>query len=129
LNPEKAEFRKLKNLWYDNRYINSNLSSEEEMEFVKKYELLAWWQTIFSPSRGPDSITGNFKRCPSCGKAALPVGLNFRIPKRRDEKAWREIEGMIKIGEDLVGKFSPCATNEEWKLWLKILMSLRRYMG
>jgi hypothetical protein len=129
LNVEKAEFRRLRNLWYDNRYENPNLLIEEEMEFVKKYELSAWWKTIFSPSRGPYRTTENLKRCPSCGKAALRVGSNFRIPKRRDEKAWREVEGMIKAGEDMVAQFSPCATNEEWKVMVDEANAIREVYG
>jgi hypothetical protein len=115
LNVEKAAFYRLRNLWYGNRYDNPSLLSEEQMESVKKYEPEAWWRTIFSPSRDSRWPTENLKRCPSCGKEALRVGSNFRIPKRKDEKGWREIEGMIKTGEDMVAKFSPCATNEEWK--------------
>jgi hypothetical protein len=115
LDVEKAAFYRLRNLWYDNRYDNSSLLSDEQREFIKKYEPEAWWRTIFSPSRDSRWPTENLKRCPSCGKEALRVGSNFRIPKRKDEKGWREIEGMIKTGEDMVAKFSPCATNEEWK--------------
>jgi hypothetical protein len=85
------------------------------MEFVKEYEPEAWWRTIFSPSRDSMCPTENLKHCPSCGKAALPVGSNFRIPKRKDGKERGAIENMIKAGEDMVAKFSPCATSEGWK--------------
>ena len=111
LNGETVVFVKLRNQYHH----DPSVLSEKQMEFVKKYEPEAWWRTIFSPSRDSRWPTENLKRCPSCGKEALRVGSNFRIPKRKDEKGWRDIEGMIKTGEDMVAKFSPCATSEEWK--------------
>ena len=111
LNGEKAAFEKLRNQYYN----DPSSLSEEERDFVKKNDPEAWWRTVVSTKRVWWQVTVNLKRCPSCGKEALRVGSNFRIPKRKDEKAWREIEDMIREGEDMVAKFSPCATSEEWK--------------
>jgi len=54
----------------------------------------------------------NRKRCPGCGGGVIRVGSNFRVPKRNDEKAWKEIEAMIEEGVDMVARFSACATIE-----------------
>jgi hypothetical protein len=41
------------------------------------------------------------KRFPSRGQAAVPVGSNFQIPGKRDEKGCRQVEAWIDAGEAL----------------------------
>ena len=67
---------------------------------------------IISRHGGQYKATHN-KRCPSCGDAVIPVGSTFKIPARKDEKAWKSVETMIEEGEDLLARFSYCMTFEE----------------
>lgn len=71
---------------------------------------------LFSVRRG---IAGGLRRPLSVahrvGRRPCAWGRISGSLKRKDEKVWREIEGMIKAGEDMVAKFSTCATSEEWK--------------
>ena len=53
------------------------------------------------------------------------MGSNFRIPKKRDEKAWKEIQEMIKWRKDIVAKFEFCATMEEHEKMVKRALEFR----
>jgi hypothetical protein len=84
-------------------------ASEWSKEDVAKLRLIwpeAWDEWIV----GQDT---HRKRCPSCGDKVVRVGSTFRIPKQKDERAWRKVEKMIEEGEDMVAKFSYCMTFEE----------------
>jgi len=39
------------------------------------------------------------KRCGGCGKDAVSVSLNLRIPKQRNKKEWKKLEQRINNGE------------------------------
>lgn len=65
------------------------------------------------------------KRCPTCGQAAVPVGSNFRIPARKDEKGWRKAEAWIDAGEDLEAKFVSCWTVEQHEKMVKKALEIR----
>jgi hypothetical protein len=67
----------------------------------------------------------NMLRCPSCGKGAERVSSNFRIPRKKNNKAWKVIEEMIERGEDMVAKFSFCATVEEHERMVEKAIELR----
>lgn len=69
------------------------------------------------------------KRCPGCGQAAVPVGSNFRIPARKDEKGWRKVEAWIDAGEDLVAKFASCWTVEQHEKMVKKALEIRAERG
>jgi hypothetical protein len=42
--------------------------------------------------------TDQLNKCPQCGRLMADLGLSFKAPKKTDEKAWRIIEGMYRIG-------------------------------
>lgn len=69
------------------------------------------------------------KRCPGCAEDAVPVGSNFRIPARKDEKGWREVEKWIEAGEDLVAKFVCCVTVEQHKDRVEKAIEIRAVRG
>ncbi|GME65244.1 hypothetical protein ACLA_006790 [Neofusicoccum parvum] len=60
------------------------------------------------------------KRCPSCGGDAVPVGSNFRIPGKRDEKGWKRAERMLKEGV----RFSFCPTVEDYEKMMEKLQPI-----
>ena len=69
------------------------------------------------------------KRCPGCGEGATPVGSNFRVPKRRDEKGWRKVEVWIEEGRDLVATFVNCATVEQHEERVEKAIEMRKERG
>lgn len=87
--------------------------TDEEMKWLKKHDPEMWWLNINSTSLAWWKSEVHAKRCPSCGNAVLRVGSNFRIPAKKDDKAWKLVEGMIMEDVDLVAKFSVCATFEK----------------
>jgi hypothetical protein len=87
--------------------------TEEEGAFLKKYDPEMWWTEILRISMTGSMSERIGKRCPGCAGVVVRVGSNFRIPKRTDEKAWKEIEGCIESEVDMVAKFSVCATVEK----------------
>lgn len=98
----------------------SDVENEEEMEdwkldFLRINDPDSWWLEVIRLPTTYDSVGVNRKRCPGCGDGALLVGPNFRIPKKKDTKAWRKIESMIESGEDMLAKFSPCPTSDQHK--------------
>jgi len=86
--------------------------NEEEMQRLKRYEPDLWWRRVITIPRYGVGVEEHLVRCPSCGEGAMRVGSNFRIPKKTDEKGWKEVEEMIEKGEDMVAKFSVCSTIE-----------------
>jgi hypothetical protein len=107
-------------------YNEPSSLSEEEYEYLKARSPSMWWKPIFEAPRELDQPGTNMVRCPSCGKSAIRVGSNFRIPKKKDEKAWKEIEKMIEKGEDMVAMFSFCATVEQYEKMFKRAVEIRR---
>lgn len=83
-----------------------DLSTEERREFAL-LEPEVWRVRVVGTQNGPHS-----KRCPSCAGEVLRVGSTFRIPGKRDEKGWREVERMVEEGVDMVARFSYCWTRE-----------------
>jgi hypothetical protein len=86
--------------------------TDEEREWLKAHDPDMWWVDITETPWNAWMVVKNRKRCPGCGGATTSVGSNFRIPKRKDEKAWANIEEMIERGDDMIAKFSVCATVE-----------------
>ncbi len=37
-------------------------------------------------------------KCPHCGKEMIGVSVTFRIPKKKDNKAWIEVKKQILLG-------------------------------
>ncbi|CZR65541.1 uncharacterized protein PAC_15441 [Phialocephala subalpina] len=99
--------------------------SEEEFEFLKARDPQLWWTEITRMPRISGVPEINMVRCPGCGKGVKRVGSNFRVPRKRDQTAWKAIEEMIERGEDMVAKFSFCATVEEHERMVKIAIELR----
>lgn len=109
--PETLAFNALRS-----RYLNDPSSlSVEEAEFVKAGDPYSHWVNIVTTPRAYRLGPGVCLRCPSCGKDAVRVGSNFRIPPRKDDKAWRVIDDMTAAGKDMDASFSPCPTIEEHK--------------
>lgn len=109
--PETLAFNALRS-----RYWNDPSSlSVEEVECVKAGDPYLHWINIVTTPRVYKLGPGVCLRCPSCGKDAVRVGSNFRIPPRKDNKAWRLIDDIIAAGEDMDALFSPCPTIEEHK--------------
>lgn len=107
-----AEKYEIDELW--KRHVDAEKKdlNEEERERLRKYEPDLWWrQVITIPSYGV-GIEETLVRCPNCGESAIRVGSNFRVPKKTDEKGWREVKDMIERGEDMVARFSVCSTVE-----------------
>ncbi|KAH6663717.1 hypothetical protein B0J14DRAFT_608939 [Halenospora varia] len=118
------ETLKFKNLW--ERLIRDSTSlTEEELAYVKEREPEEWWTEIAATPQVYREDAGHLMRCPSCGKGALAVGSNFRIPAKKDERGWKKVEKMIEDGEDMVAKFSPCATFEEHEKMVERARELR----
>jgi hypothetical protein len=106
-------------------YNDPSSLSEEEYGFLKARSPEMWWREVIARPRVLGEPGINMVRCPSCGKSAVRVGSNFRIPKKRDVKAWKIIEKMMERREDMVAKFSFCATVEEHERMVKRALELR----
>lgn len=118
---ELATFKRLQQkLWDDPASL-----PEEEFEFLKARDPELWWNEVIRMPRISGLPGINMLRCPGCGKGAKRVGSNFRIPKKRDEKGWKAIEEMVERGEDMVAKFSFCATIEEHERMVERASALR----
>lgn len=37
-------------------------------------------------------------KCPECAQNMLPIGMDVRVPKKDDKKAWKILESMYKLG-------------------------------
>ncbi|KAF4541333.1 DNA-directed rna polymerase [Lasiodiplodia theobromae] len=85
-----------------------DLSVEEREEFAL-LEPEVWRVRVVGTQNGE-----HLKRCPSCAGEVLRVGSTFRIPGKRDEKGWKEVERMIGEGVDMVARFSYCWTQEAY---------------
>lgn len=83
--------------------------NKEEMERSKGYEPDLWWRKVVTIPRYGTPAEERSLRCPNCEKSAMRVGSNFRIPRRTDEKGWRDIGEMIERWDDIVPKFSICS--------------------
>jgi hypothetical protein len=86
--------------------------TEEEKGRLKTYEPYLWWRRVITIPRYYELSEKHLVRCPSCGEGAMRVGSTLRIPKKTDEKGWKDIEEMIERGYDMVAKFSVCSTFE-----------------
>jgi hypothetical protein len=122
---ELAIFRRLQRKYSDQRWNDGPPLTEEEFEFVKARDPELWWTEFVWRPKVNGGSPCHLVRCPSCRKNAVRVGSNFRIPKKRDEKAWKEIQGMIERGDDMVAKFEFCATTEEHEKMVKRALELR----
>lgn len=96
---------------WDYRFVRGREYGDEELGRMREADPEAWWMDVvrIGPGRGER----HWKRCPSCGGQVVRVGSTFKIPARRDEKGWREVERMIEEGVDMVARFSYCMTFEE----------------
>ncbi|KAI0061586.1 hypothetical protein BV25DRAFT_1916619 [Artomyces pyxidatus] len=56
-------------------------------------------------------------RCPGCGGAGVQVGAAFRVPRRRDERAWRHAERAVSEGrgEKELYRLAPEDEAERWR--------------
>jgi len=99
---------------------------EWELDFLKKNDPESWWLEFILLPAGYNPKGVNHKRCSGCGDEALLVGPNFRIPARKDNKAWRKVEVMVETGEDMLAKFSPCPTVNQHKEMVEEAIRLRR---
>jgi hypothetical protein len=122
---QAAAFRRLRQIHWDEHWNDQISLTDEEFEFIKARDPELWWTEFIWRPRANGGPPGHRARCPSCGESAVRVGSNFRIPKKRDEKAWKEIQEMIKWGEDIVAKFEFCATMEEHEKMVKRALELR----
>ncbi|KAK3114724.1 hypothetical protein LTR53_006678 [Teratosphaeriaceae sp. CCFEE 6253] len=86
-------------------YDRDRTYTEAELAMMRQANPEAWQQDIVT-------VGGHQKRCPSCGDAVIRVGSAFRIPARKDDRAWKRVEKMVE-SEDMVAKFSHCMTFEE----------------
>ena len=55
--------------------------SEEDIVWLKRHDPEAWWTPVIG--MGDE----HHKRCPSCGEKGVRVGSNFRVPRKKDDKA------------------------------------------
>jgi hypothetical protein len=83
--------------------------SDEDLAWLRKYDPEAWWTRLLG--LGHDHA----KRCPCCGGPGVRVGSNFRVPARKDEKGWKELERMVGQGVDMLAEFEFCPTVEMWE--------------
>eukprot|EP00657_Telonema_sp_P-1_P001440 TRINITY_DN13667_c0_g1_i1.p1 TRINITY_DN13667_c0_g1~~TRINITY_DN13667_c0_g1_i1.p1 ORF type:complete len:113 (+),score=20.36 TRINITY_DN13667_c0_g1_i1:174-512(+) len=37
-------------------------------------------------------------KCPDCGALAADMGLDFKAPKMKDEKAWKHLRNLFQVG-------------------------------
>jgi len=118
---ELATFKALQQKQWD----DPALLSGGEFEFLQARDPEMWWAEVIRIPRMSGIPEINMLRCPSCGKGVNRVGSNFRIPRKRDEKAWKGIEERIERGEDTVAKFSFYATVEEHERMVKKAIELR----
>ena len=93
-------------------HANREDPNEEEMQMLKRYYPDLWWSRVITIPRYGVGVEEHLVRCPNCAESAVRVGSNFRIPKKKDEKGWREVEAIIERGDDMVAKFSVCSTVE-----------------
>lgn len=47
------------------------------------------------------------QRCPECDEPMIDMGLDFKAPKQSDDKAWRNLRGMYRVGH----AFHTCGCN------------------
>jgi hypothetical protein len=87
--------------------------TEKEREYLRENDPQEWWELLVRGRSWNGKPLEHQIRCPSCGKTAVRVGSKFEIAGKNGEKAWKEIEGLIAAGEDMVAKFSGCATIQE----------------
>jgi hypothetical protein len=118
---ELATFKRLKEKFWQNK---ASLL-EDELEFLMARDPSLWWKEFITTRGRSDQGLQHLIRCPSCGKGAVRVGSNFRVPKRKDEKSWKKIERKIEEGEDLLAKFSFCATIGEHEKMVEKALELR----
>jgi hypothetical protein len=83
--------------------------SDEDLAWLRQYDPEAWWTRLVG--LGHDHA----KRCPCCGGPGVRVGSNFRVPARKDEKGWKELERMVGQGVDMLAEFEFCPTVEMWE--------------
>lgn len=96
----------------------------EETEFLKERDPDMWWTDVIKrPYRDEAGVC--ILRC-GCGGEVVRVGSNFRIPKQKDEMAWKEIERMIAEGIDMDAKFSCCPTVEEYKRMVESALDVQK---
>jgi hypothetical protein len=56
-----------------------------------------WWELLVRGRSWNGKPLEHKIRCPSCGKTAVRVGSKFEIAGKNDEKAWKEIEGLLLL--------------------------------
>jgi hypothetical protein len=120
--PEKRVFTAIQH-----RYFNDPSSvSAEELATLKAGDPEMWWTDLVRSGQPDAQVAATHNiRCPSCGDRAVRVGSTFEIPPQKDDKSWRNIERMIQSGEDMVARFSSCATVEEHKDMVEEALRLR----
>lgn len=54
-----------------------------------------------------DEYRNATRKCPKCGGEMVDMGLDFKPPIQKDEKAWKTLQGMYRIGH----AFHTCGCN------------------
>ncbi|OCT52420.1 hypothetical protein CLCR_10346 [Cladophialophora carrionii] len=83
--------------------------SDDDLAWLRDHDPEVWWTRVVGV--GHDHA----KRCPGCGGSGVRVGSNFRVPARKDERAWKELERMVSQGVDMLAEFEFCPTVEVWE--------------
>jgi hypothetical protein len=94
--------------------------SADELEDLRRLRPSDWWVQLSGYRlRDGEFVYEHRTRCPSCGEAPTRVGSTFRIPPKKDNKAWKAIQDMIASGTDMVAKFEVCPTDQDFQEMLK----------
>ncbi len=120
--PEKAVLAEIQ----EKKFKDPKSLTEGEHNFLRENDPQEWWELVVSGRGWNGEPLEHQIRCPSCGKLAVRVGSKFEIPGKTDEKSWKEIESLISAGEDMVARFSGCATIEEHEEMVKEAERLKR---
>ena len=92
----------------------------DELEKLERTWPTEWWVEVSGYQlREGKLIYEHHTRCPSCGETPTKVGSTFRIPPKKDNRAWKEIQDIIASGADMVAKFEFCPTEEDFQEMLK----------
>ena len=67
---------------------NFKYSSKEEIQAQEK-DWLAYFEERYFNKKS---------RCPHCGNAMYPIGLDFKAPKKEKIKEWEMVRGMYTLG-------------------------------
>ncbi|KAG8693697.1 hypothetical protein FRC08_008961 [Ceratobasidium sp. 394] len=120
--PERRAFQEI----VDRYFLDRSSVSAQELATLKAGSPEFWWTELIRNGQPDAQIPASHNiRCPSCGDHAVRVGSTFEVPSQKDEKSWLKIERMIQSGDDMVAKFSCCATVDAHKEMVEEALRLR----